>query len=448
MAALPVLLVGAGALVGGKLVWGMFRKSPDPTPYDVIVRINSLEELSTTGWEIVLGQNVDDATSQNPNMGDSRGVVIAVLGSYNRGKTFLLNLLCNTRLPNGNLVHTEGLSITAGRKDAEHTIFIDTAGSDTAIPTDKLDDRKATEALLKEIALHLCSFIIIVVNRLRGSDQSYIRGVLNHSEELDSNKRVFIVHNLMDVITVEDAEKIIKSEIELIFGAKADTFNVGRGKNSTNVKYYSSKKNGKEIRHFIFAKDGSPAAKIWNQQTTIGIINSFSEATTSRRSLDVLNETINFVNTRLPQLVASNYKKKNNLEEPVEQFKIEKHAKKPYIVLSHRKNMEDLTNNPYKFELSQKILYDDAGYFQGINSMTNDEWQPNFNLYEGPDEIVIFIELAGFKQGSARIEIGEESIIVKGSRADLKELLNDPLHPTIKQEKIPTGDFKLQIPLG
>ena len=144
---------------------------PLVTPYDIIIRINSLAMLATSGWNITIGQNTAKDLSKLSTAGDNRGVIVAILGSYNRGKSFLLNQLCDIRLPHGNLVHTEGLSITAGRNLSENVIFIDTAGTDTAIPRDKLEDKKATEALLREIALHLSSYIIIVVNRLRATDQ-------------------------------------------------------------------------------------------------------------------------------------------------------------------------------------------------------------------------------------------------------------------------------------
>ncbi|CAF5226853.1 unnamed protein product, partial [Rotaria magnacalcarata] len=111
----------------------IYRKSSIPTPYDVTIRINSLVALSTSGWEIVLGNSASEIQSNSSIPKDNRGVIVAVLGSYNRGKSFLLNELCGLNLPSGNLIHTEGISITAGRKQAENIVFIDTAGTDTAI---------------------------------------------------------------------------------------------------------------------------------------------------------------------------------------------------------------------------------------------------------------------------------------------------------------------------
>ncbi|UJR24629.1 hypothetical protein I4U23_006003 [Adineta vaga] len=236
-----------------------FPISPLVTPYDIIIHINSLAMLSTAE--------------------DNHGVIVAIIGSYNRGKSFLLNQLCNIHLPHGNLIHTEDLSITAGRNLSENIIFIDTAGTDTAIPRDKLDDKKATEALLRELSLHLSSYIIIVVDRLRATDQSYIRQVLKHCENLKSkDKNIIIVHNLMDVETIEDVKKVIKEEIEYLFDVKPTTMNLQVNNTFDTVQFFHSKQNNINLSHFIFTRNGFDAAKIWNRRSIDGIINILQTA--------------------------------------------------------------------------------------------------------------------------------------------------------------------------
>jgi HSP20 family molecular chaperone IbpA len=76
--------------------------------------------------------------------------------------------------------------------------------------------------------------------------------------------------------------------------------------------------------------------------------------------------------------------------------------------------------------------------------MDNGQWQPLYNLYETNDEIHAIVELAGFKKGEARVQVVEQAIIIEGRRVDFKEALTSP---TIHQEKVPTGQFKLEIPL-
>jgi HSP20 family molecular chaperone IbpA/GTPase SAR1 family protein len=445
MSALAHVLRGVPVDGDGKQRWVNFGKVSSSTPYDLVIRINSLAALSTSGWEIVLGQNAKNIDTQISTSEDSRGVIVAVLGAYNRGKSFLLNQLCDIKLPSGNLIYTEGISITAGKSNSENVIFIDTAGTDTAIPKHQLDDKKATEALLREIALHLCSHIMIVVNRLRATDQSYIQQVLMHSINRNCSKNIIIIHNLMDVEKLKDIDEIIKTEVEYLFEAKLDSINLQFNKSSVKVNFFRSTQNGMKLRHFILAKHGSDAAKQWNRQSVDGIMNILQTATDYRRNLDVINEMINFVNSKLPQLFLNNHKQDDDSDENNEYIpQVQHHCKKPCIVLSNRRELDDLEQCPDELILSPKLLYDDAGYFIGIGSINNGQWQPFYDIYESDDELHVIVELAGFRKGEVRIQVIEEAIIIEGRRASFKETLQNP---TIHREKIPTGEFRLEIPL-
>ena len=425
---------------GGKILAGRDPKNPDNSPYDVIIRMNSLASLSTSGWEIVLGEKTKDLASSS----STSGVIVSILGSYNRGKSFLLNQLCGINLPGRNLIHTEGISITAGRDVAKDIIFIDIAGTDTVIPKNELDDKKATEALLREMALHLCSFIIIVVNHLRVTDQSYIRQVLNYTKNSNPRKNIIIVHNLVDVETKKDMDDVIDKEIKQFFDAKPDKMNLSMGQKSSNVDFFRSTDNEVKLQHFLLAKQGSKAAQIWNQQSIDAILMILQTAMDARRDLNVIKEMIDFVNTKLPQILISNEKQDGNVTENQELFQVQQHATKPFIVLAHRKEMEDLSQNPIQLILSPILRYDDAGCFMGISSMNNGQWQPLYNFYETDDEVHVVADLAGFKKGEVRIQVVEQAIIIEGRRADFKEVLNNP---DIRQEKIPIGSFRLEIPL-
>jgi len=249
----------------------------------------------------------------------------------------------------------------------------------------------------------------------------------------------------MDVETRKDIDEVIQKEIEHLFEAKRDTIQLQSNRISSNVNFFRSTHYEVKLRHFILAKHGSEAAEIWNRQSIDGIMNILQTATDERRNLDVVNEMISFVNTKLSQLFINNHKQDNSLNETNQQkYQVEQHVQKPFIVLSHRKEMEDLEKNPAQLILSPKLLYDDAGYFIGISSMTNGQWLPLYSIYETNDELHAIIELAGFKKGTATVQVFEEAIIVEGGRGDFKEALTSP---TAHQEKIPTGQFKIEIPL-
>ncbi|CAF2368999.1 unnamed protein product [Rotaria sp. Silwood2] len=419
--------------------------------YDVVIRINNLSDLSSQGWEILVGEHTkkiirnkmipkNNASEKTPDeLGE--GVIVTVLGAYNRGKSFLLKNLCNIELPDGNLVHTEGLSITAGRENYTNIVFLDTAGTDTPVNNDEIEYKRATEALLREVVLHLSTFLIIVVNRLRATDQTYIRQILKYCRDSQSTlnkKNIIIVHNLLDIETIEDINKIIQHEIEEIFNAVAQEIQLTMNGTSRPIKYFTSKQqNGIEVRHYVLARKHSNAAEIWNRQSLDGIMNLLQNSD-SKRSLDIIRDIISFINNKLPKLFKINNYAGDNATKPV--LQIVQHDNQPYIVLTDRRHRQNLLEEPCLLELSEKIVYDDAGYFIRNES---GQWQPRYNLYEDDTKYYLIIELTGFKQDELKANVLEKSIVIDGNRSDLNQLM---AHPIVRQSDILIGSFKLTIP--
>ena len=82
MAALPFVLGGlAVAGSSGKLIYDKFLKVPPDTPYDIVVRLNSLLALKTSGWDILLSENATSVSLQHSTGDNVRGLVVGVLGS-------------------------------------------------------------------------------------------------------------------------------------------------------------------------------------------------------------------------------------------------------------------------------------------------------------------------------------------------------------------------------
>ncbi len=183
--------------------------------------------------------------------------------------------------------------------------------------------------------------------RLRANDQFYIRQVLIHSKNSNATKKIIIIHNLMDVETKKDINEIIEKEVIHSFEAKLDTIKLQINQKSTDVNFYHSTHYDVKLLHFILAKQGSEAAKIWNRQSIDGILCILQTATLARRNLDVVNEIIHFVNTKLPQLFITNHKQDSSESDTNQQiFQVRLHSKKPFIVLSHRSEIEDLEQCP------------------------------------------------------------------------------------------------------
>ncbi|CAF1227379.1 unnamed protein product [Adineta ricciae] len=415
--------------------------------YDVIIRINNISDLRSKGWEVLVNKHTkkvkvakssfDHAANDDASSESKKGVVATVIGAYNRGKTFLLEKLCGIELPTGNLVSTEGISITAGRENYTNIVFLDTAGTDTPVSSDEIEFKRATEALLREVVLHLSTFLIIVVNRLRATDQIYIKEILKYLRNYPQKKSVVIIHNFLDVETVEDLEKVIEDDLGKIFKAKADSRQVVSNRVSKTIKFFTSKQNGIDVSHYILAKARSDASKNWNRQTFDGVMNLLQNSD-NKRSLNLVHDMIEFINTKLPQLL----KQENHSSADSEHnsLKLAQHCSQPYIVLENREYRGDLSTDPVPLELSEKLVYDDAGYFIRNES---GQWQPRYNLYEDKDQYCLIIEASGFKKGEIKTSIESNCMKLEGTRSDLIKAMTDPV---IRQSDIPIGSFKLEIP--
>ena len=61
---------------------------------------------------------------------DWNGSIVAVVGLYDKGKTFVLNNLTGSNLPSGKKVNTKGLSFKSVDVDSgTNMILLDTAGN-------------------------------------------------------------------------------------------------------------------------------------------------------------------------------------------------------------------------------------------------------------------------------------------------------------------------------
>ncbi|CAF1187953.1 unnamed protein product [Adineta steineri] len=408
------------------------------TLYDIVIRINNISDLRTQGWEILVGKHaknilpirmiLDRNASTNSLSEKKQGVIATALGAYNRGKSFLLKKLCKIELPNGNLISTEGISITAGRENYTNLVFLDTAGTDTPVKNEEIEFKRATEALLREVVLHLSTFIIIVVNRLRATDQIYIKEILKYCRNTPNKKSVIIVHNFVDIETIEDLDKIIEIEVKKIFGAKLETLQLVVNRTAKSINYFTSYQSGIDVRHYILAKSRSNAADHWNKQTLDGIMNLLQNSE-NKQSLDIINDMIHFINTKLPQL----FKQDNHYQNSSTSQNIQ-------IVHSDRQHREDLLKDPLSLELAEKLVYDDTGYFIRNES---GQWQPRYNLYDDKDNYYLIVETAGFRKGELKTSRSDKSINIEGTRLDLTKGM---INPTTRQSDIPAGSPKLNIP--
>ena len=103
--------------------------------YDVIIKINLLNELMIDGWEISYSK---EKYEQNIN---TKLIPISVIGESNRGKSYLLGRICNIDLPIGFNEKTEGISVKYLIIDQLNCALIDSAGGQTPIIKDNKNNK-------------------------------------------------------------------------------------------------------------------------------------------------------------------------------------------------------------------------------------------------------------------------------------------------------------------
>jgi len=184
--------------------------------YDIIIKCDSLRELNSNGWELLVNPNVLSLKNSEKLEDIVQKVTsfkcIAVSGGYNAGKTFVVNGLSGNlwNLPSNFSVHTEGLSIKRFEKPHEDVLLLDSAGANSTIEiVDEkvLADKICSEKILNNAVRELANFHICVVNQLTWADQRHFEELTNQiqkSNEYTTPNRspakwpLFVIHNFRE----------------------------------------------------------------------------------------------------------------------------------------------------------------------------------------------------------------------------------------------------------
>lgn len=412
--------------------------------YDVILHIGKLNDLLKDGWKFTIPNNLrqQPPESKTPIAEYRNSLLVGMLGSYNRGKSFLLNRLCKTQFPSGRLVSTEGISIAGPREACKNVTFIDTAGTDTPITRNDLEDKRAVEALLREIVLHLCSYIIIVTNRLHLTDQIYMQEVLDYCSKISTSSRpeIIFVHNLLDLESEEDVENVIRKEIQGILGAEAVTIQQRVERLNKDLRMFRSSFKDIILSHFILAKDGSRAGNKWNEQTLDSLMSILQADIAKRKDVCIMDEILCYINNKLPLLFSS----KSGSDIVSSQLSVVKHDTEPYIVLSELKCMplEKRKDISSSLAVSPRVMYDQRGYLIGIVSAGTEKWEPRYRQFKTKDAVKIYVELCGFNRNNVRIRVNRNIINVTGERNGFEGSENKSISELLR---FPIGPFELRI---
>jgi len=211
--------------------------------YDLVFDFSSLVKFKD-GWQIkekIKGQELYSKILT--------GKIVAVVGKFKSGKTWLINKLIDKNLGDHPINSTEGISVITSslpsdfksiidsttdvkpkkvfKKQQKTTdsapvkekplefdyIFLDTAGTEVPCSQSELDDKRATQYFLRDIVLQVATKVIFVTTKFDQDVQSTIKDLISHlntiNKNIEPNNRLFIVHNMIDISTQSDLQKRI-----------------------------------------------------------------------------------------------------------------------------------------------------------------------------------------------------------------------------------------------
>jgi len=259
------------------------------TPYDVVVKLNSLSSLKN-GVDITLPGIVDPKAKQAmiaklEKDEDGSKTIVGLLGTYNAGKTFVLNKISNYSCPSGVTVATEGLSFKVVKNSQREFVVIDTAGlnSPVELVNDKdltpLADRKSADQFLQSLVFQLGDIFIVVVNHISFKEQENLHQIVSKLTQPNQVHHkcpfIILVHNWKECKRKSDMDYLFKNQIQKLYTSGKEEF-------ADELKWY----NNNHTRHVTLGNDEKMA--VINEKTIkliISWIDAYKAETTRKGSL-------------------------------------------------------------------------------------------------------------------------------------------------------------------
>ena len=230
--------------------------------YDVVIDINSIKCLNTTGWKIDYANEASGDIIEN-----KKKIYVSVLGNSNRGKTHILQKLGGTNLPAGYQIQTKGLSLKFADGDI---ILMDTAGTNVPLILDNLNRMRPTQEELEKIKLcqiitnHILQTFIInqanvlicIVGMLDLSEQKFLQQIKNLCR---NKKKLIVIHNLVhcrsnkDIVKYKD-EVLLKLISDVLIPKDIPWIESENKYKNLYSKYFEEEADS-NIRHFIYGND-------------------------------------------------------------------------------------------------------------------------------------------------------------------------------------------------
>eukprot|EP00667_Euglena_gracilis_P006638 EG_transcript_6696 len=179
------------------------RRIPRPRSghdyYDLIIKLDDFMSVCRKGWLI------DD---RRMDIESWKGVIVTVLGDFNKGKTHVLNRLTGTKLPSGINIRTEGLSFKRMKLARKEVCLLDTAGGGSpvrSVTPAQLQQKKAMEKFLRDVVFECADVFLYILNDISAEEQIQLHSLaLSLEQSTKEDKRIIVIHNLRERATLEE----------------------------------------------------------------------------------------------------------------------------------------------------------------------------------------------------------------------------------------------------
>jgi HSP20 family molecular chaperone IbpA/GTPase SAR1 family protein len=353
--------------------------------------------------------------------------IVAVMGLYNKGKTFLLNRLGRTSFGSDKRTHTSGISIKYSYKDELKMLILDTAGFQSPLVCNEIDSleqsialRTASEYFQRDIIYNMADVLIIVLNDLTYSDQSFIYTISQTLKQQKSNKKFFIIHNFKDVCDMNEAIELWREQVLSPFKLEEvvnDIYipNVFRFRSAFNIAY--------KCTHLFMINDNAKNV-LQNDATVQFLRNAIQQLPGEGLVMERLKDAFKYSLNYYLQCDEAD----NNAELDVE------------ISLKTKRVVSNITN----FQL-RDYIWDPKNGTVHFSKIGNEQCSVPYSYVESENTLDIEIELPGVEPAPLKGDINSYTITYNGR-------VNTPLMQNQKSSHVTsrnkTRDFTFKLPPG
>ena len=380
----------------------------DLIDYDCVLQVENFRDISNEGWILKIPQK--DEFKQK-----KCGSVFALVGLYNKGKTFILNQLTGSLFGSGQSYTTEGISMKEVIIDNERFFVLDTAGTNSPIDLSKIEerDKKITEVFIQDLALNIADYFILVVNDFTSKDQKILKRIVQYVKDQKQFKSIFVIHNFQNVKEEALHNYVWQNQV---------------------IKIFSPVENGEKIASITVRLDDGRAEErkvpFYKGEFTThySLVNNTSEygIEFNRSSIQLIKDTIK------RQICHENT---NTLYETLKQ-KIKVSLSISTLDITEKENIEII--KCATIDNWAKIVPS-----RGLKFLQQNEFEPIYDSFEAEDHYHIILDIPGMSLEHIGISFDDHLTTISGNR-----LRDHQINTSETHRRFGTFNLEFRIPLG